>query len=849
EKPICLRGASLADHTTPLGILADLIQRGLTLPEIGPSLFSDVPPEQKESAEELAAVVHYLAGQKELDDRMQSLDPQALRLEIHLAVRFVLERSAAIAKERGCAPLFVHLEDLQWIDAASQEALEFLGANLRFDAPIFFIWTYRPEFRWSPELKTQFQAEEIELKPLPQDSCRAILRNVLGESAFPSGEEDLLVRRSGGNPFFMEELIQSLIDDGTLQRENDSWRLSKAIDEAGLPDTINRMILARIDKIRPEHKQVLMAASVVGETIPSVIIQDVGHRMGAEKAGVEIRLKNLHDLGFLYPKERKGSLGSEFAFRHALTRDVVYSTLLNHNKKILHGLAGQAYEHVYKDRPQDHSALLFHHFSRAGLKDKTITYGLMAVDQMVRQYATKEGLEVAQVLWPLLKESGNSAHHLDARIRLTEAEIKLFDLLGKRQEQLKRVESLEEMCRSRSTPELAARAALHRGSYFAGIGDFRQTKEYVRKGLDTCPADGGPSRLRMDLLRTYGIAAYSMGEYAEALKHYEQGLSISKELGERGAEAAFYNTVGLVHFNMGQPREALEYYTRAYEIMDEIGDRRGQGNALGNQGLVYWTLGEYSRALEQLNQSHKIFREIGFRKGQAVTMGNIGVIHHKLGQYTEALRCYETALALRREIHDRAGEGYDLVNIGVVHQHLGNYVKAIEHFEAGEWLAREVGSNYLLSENLNCLGIVYRKLGETDTALLSRARSKVEEALHIALEHKLVPAQVKALSNIGRILWALGEREVALAKSTEAMKLIEVHQSGVEGSEEDAYINHYFILSDAGRGSEAREWLGKLVHLIEDRAARIKEEAYRRSFLEEVRQNRYALSEWRKNPD
>jgi tetratricopeptide (TPR) repeat protein len=279
--------------------------------------------------------------------------------------------------------------------------------------------------------------------------------------------------------------------------------------------------------------------------------------------------------------------------------------------------------------------------------------------------------------------------------------------------------------------------------------------------------------------------------------------------------------------------------------MRQIGDRRGEGNTLGNRGLVHWTLGEYSKALAQLRQSHNIFQEIGFKKGQAVTLGNLGVAYQKFGQHAEALRCYEKALALRREIHDRAGEGHDIVNIGVTYRHLGDFEKAIQHLEVGKSVAREVGSAYLLAESLNCLGIVYRKMGETDFTYYARAQECAEEALSLAVDHKLIAGEIKALSNLGRVYWLQGEKAKGLQTSGRAMALLEGHGSGVEGSEEDAYVNHYTLLSEAGRGTEAREVLGTLVRLIRSRAEKIQEKEYRRSFLEDVRQNRFALEEWR----
>jgi len=297
---------------------------------------------------------------------------------------------------------------------------------------------------------------------------------------------------------------------------------------------------------------------------------------------------------------------------------------------------------------------------------------------------------------------------------------------------------------------------------------------------------------------------------------------------------------------MGKSKEALEYYKLAEKIMVEMGNRLGEGLTLGNEGLVLLSLGEYSEGLKQLQKSHQVFCEIGFKKGQAITLGNIGVIYHKLGMYEEALKGYQKNLLLRKEIHDRGGEGFDLVNQGVSYQHLGKFEKAIEYFKAAEIVAKEVGSTYLLCESLNGFGIVFRKLGEKNPKYLEEAMKKVQEALKVSKKNNLDSGKVKTLSNLGRIFLLKDKKKEALQKSIEAIELVKIQGSDVEGSWEDAYFNHYHILNALGQKEESMKWLGKLVRLIQERSEKIKEKEYKKSFLEKVRLNRFVLNEWPK---
>ncbi|MFH1016663.1 MAG: adenylate/guanylate cyclase domain-containing protein [Pseudomonadota bacterium] len=844
--PMVARAVAGAEQTQPYGVFSDLIRKIMGHP-VGRKIVLESGRQGGGRAEKpVKFVLQFLSGQEDADAWVRTLEPQALQLEIHLAVRRVLERLAEAAKTQGLSPLYVHLDDLQWIDTASLECMEFLGANLSREAPVFFIWTYRPEFRPTETLVKNLGISEFEVSPLSEKSCAEILENVLGSVSLGPHEREILIRRSAGNPFFLEELIQALIDYGALKRDGPGWKLAGPLEEATLPDSVHRILLGRIDHLDLDSKEALMAASVAGDTFPFELLKGVGRSMGWTGEVVERRLLELADLGFIYQRREDGPFGKQFSFRHALIRDVVYSTLLNHNKKILHELTGRAFEGLLAGRAEEQANLLYRHFLVAGLAPEALRYGRLAVERAYRQNAPKEGLRMVRELRDLIRHGDLAAVEAgEADMRLLDAECKFHDFLGERNEQLRSIRELERLEKRYPKAKVKARVALHKAEYFIATGDFRKARQFAQRGLKEMGQKGRASKLRMDLLRTQGIACYSIGDFPEALKNYRRGLEIARELHDRNAEGGFYNATGLVQFNTDRLTEALENYAKAHAIMTEIGDRRGDANALGNRGLIYWSLGEYSRALGELNQSHTIFREIDFKKGEAITLGNIGVIHHKLGQHQEALNCYEKALVLRREIRDRAGEGYDVINIGAVYLNLGEMPRALEFLRAGEKLAREVGSNYLLAESLNCQAVVFRKLGERDANMLKQAKEAGSEALSLAVSHNLVPAQVKAKSNLARLHLVLGDRDRALALTREVMREVEERSGGMEGMEEDAYMNHYEILKKAGLAGEARAALGILVKLIESRAGKIKEEHFRKSFLESVRQNRYALKEWK----
>ena len=293
------------------------------------------------------------------DDPLLQMDERARELQIWEGLKRLLVR------ESVNQPLALIFEDLHWIDDQTQEFLAVL-ADAIGTARILLIVSYRPEYvcRWNS--KSYFT--QIRLDPLGDASAKEMLAAMLGENADLSDLKRLIIEKSSGTPFFMEEMVKALFDDGTLARDG-NVRLTKKLDELDIPSSVQAILAARIDRLPTHAKEILQTLAVIGREFPMPLIVAV---TGSSQEKLEKQLKELQAGEFIYEKPVSNEKG--YIFKSALTQDVAYNTLLIERRKILHERIGTAIELVYSMSIDDHIAALAYHYGRSNNIDAGMQY-------------------------------------------------------------------------------------------------------------------------------------------------------------------------------------------------------------------------------------------------------------------------------------------------------------------------------------------------------------------------------------------------------------------------------------------------------------------------------------------
>lgn len=275
----------------------------------------------------------------------------------------------------------IAIEDLHWIDKTSEEFIDYFIGWMT-NAKILLILLYRPEYIHQWGNKSYFN--RIGVNQLTRQSSTELVKAIL-EGGYTSTElDDLILNRAAGNPFFMEELTHSLLENGTIQKEKDTYILTRPSSDIQVPQTVQGVIAARIDRLEENLKKIMQVAAVIGREFAFRILQAI---IGMREE-LKARLLNLQGLEFIYEKSLFPEL--EYIFKHALIQEVAYNSLLVKPRKEIHEKIGSAIEQIYAERLEEFYEILGHHYLMAGNSKKAFLYSKLAGDKAAKACANHE---------------------------------------------------------------------------------------------------------------------------------------------------------------------------------------------------------------------------------------------------------------------------------------------------------------------------------------------------------------------------------------------------------------------------------------------------------------------------
>jgi class 3 adenylate cyclase len=287
-----------------------------------------------------------------------------------------------VAKKK---PISVIIEDLHWSDAASMELVNYIGRNIK-NRPFMFVLVYRPIKKKEEFLEKEFTTQ-VTLKELSEDDSLKLVKNLLNIKNIPASFRKLIIEKSQGNPFYIEELVKSLIEQGYVVEERGKWKFTGDTRKLRLPDSVEAVILSRIDRLDIQERDVLQVASVLGREFDEFIIKGIY----PELSFLSKSLKNLNRLDLIKQEKEKRQI--RYFFKHILTREVAYESLSYARRRDLHKKTGAYIEEELKDRREEFLGLLSYHFFEGQDYDKSLLYSVEAGERAKGVYANEEAIE------------------------------------------------------------------------------------------------------------------------------------------------------------------------------------------------------------------------------------------------------------------------------------------------------------------------------------------------------------------------------------------------------------------------------------------------------------------------
>ncbi|MCD4819173.1 MAG: tetratricopeptide repeat protein, partial [Candidatus Cloacimonetes bacterium] len=638
----------------------------------------DLTNEEIQNINKAKPILGFLLGLKCDDIRLKNPDPKILQTEIQLSLRYFMEAIAKIANNKNF-PLIIILEDLHWIDEASLNAFKVILTSLNVEERrtnkscknLFFLLSYRDEFKNIREFEFRTLFNEFILKPFTPKNSDKMIKSMLGSIEIPDKIKRKLLKNSDGNPFYIEEWVHSLLDDNIIELVTEKWMINKNIEDIPIPDTLNNLILSRIDNMEERLKPLLQKASVIGNSFLQSILEAIEMKLGNEKTFYQ-ELSELINIDWLIKEKEMEDADAKYLFKHIIACNVAYRTILNYNKKILHKLIAEFAEEKF-GKNKDYFAFLANHYEKAEITDKAIEYLKKAGD------FAKENFE-------------------------NENAIEFYDRLLENFRGLPNLESIE------------IDILLKKGDVLGLIGKWKEAEKIFRKALKFSEEIKDKKRIA-NSNNLLGVKLLKKGNYMKAMECFDKYLMISKELRDKMDISVALGNMGSVYRVQGNYIKAMEYFEKELKISEEIGYIKGISKATGNKGGVYINQGNYEKGMECYQKVQKISEELGDKDRVSIAIGNIGIIYSAQGNDKKAMECYLKKLKIKEKIGDKSGISSVVGSIGKVYWNQGNYIKAMECFEKNLKIAEELGNKEGISRAVGNMGVVYKNQGNYEKAM------------------------------------------------------------------------------------------------------------------------------------
>jgi DNA-binding NarL/FixJ family response regulator len=731
------------DISTPYAPLIDLLQ-----PFFAGRAVASFPADAKPVVMELLRLLPEVAPFLEEAQSVSTWDPEQKKRRLFASISQFLKRLAADK------PLLLVIEDLHWGDDTS---LEFLLQLARSCAsfPIVLLLTYRsdesrPGISWLAQLDRERLAYEVVLTRLSRDEIEVMMRAIFGLDRPVRAEFlDTIYALTEGNPFFVEEVLKSLIVTGDIDLTSQGWD-RKPVSELRIPRSVQGAVQQRIAQLSPDARQVLNLAAVAGRRFDFTLILELSHHPEQEL------LRLIKEL--IAAQLVVGETSENFAFRHALTREAIYTDMLARERKTLHRMIAESIEDRYADTREIHVADLAYHFFHAEVWTKALEYSQRAGARAQALYAPRA---VIEHMTRALYAAGELAKRPPAEIYQLLGGA--YDLLGDFERARADYELARQIARETEERQTEWAILLDLGMLWASR-DYTKAGEYFKEGLNLARTFDNPSTLAYSLNRV-GNWHLNIDQPGEARRRHEEALGIFRQVNHRAGIAETLDLLGMASYLGGDLIGGTEYCQRAVALFRELGDRQGLASSLATltmRGGAYQTSTMIAAspglvdAAAEGEEALVIARDIGWRAGEAYALIFLGFCLGAYGEYSRALELERDAFAISEETDHRQWMTASLCASGALHLDLLNLEQAQQYLEKALALAHQIGSSHWIHCTTGYLASTY---------VMQHKHKKAEAALNNVLLPTLV------LETLGQRLAWCARAELALAENEPRLAL------------------------------------------------------------------------------
>lgn len=647
-------------------------------------------------------------------------------------------------------PVILNIEDAQWLDEDTYLLIRNLTRNVE-TYPLALVMTsrYRDDGSLVQIDDVSLPETSIELAPFGRGEVKQLAHQLL-DSDIDDTLADYLLEKTRGNPFFSEQLLLHLIDINLLAQKDGVWQATQT-DLTAIPMTISAVLIARLDRLSQDVKQVVQTAAVLGQQFEV----DVLSQMLKTDGQVELKVKQAEQQLIWSALSR-----IMYLFRHALMRDAAYEMQLTGRLRELHQLAAEAIEQLYSAEIVSHYGDLAYHYGKAANRDNERKYALLAGQEAIRK-AESDALRYLSRALEL-----TPTDDLESRYDILKAREEFYKLRGNQDPRRDDIEAMLDIAKELGDDTKHAETRLIYGEYYLEISEYDDAEMQLKKGLKLA-RNVDDSRLLAEGLRHQAALVAIQSDLESTIPLLEQALALYDALEDIHGRVLTMNTLatnlvrngkftdaeawlnkvselaesqgdfilrskpshtkGLLHYYRSEFDKAYNAFEHSYDMAKQAGDRNQMANMLVNMGGVAYQRGELDE-VEKLNlQCIDIFRETGNRASEAQAFSNLSVIFLQRRQFRRALNYGEQALKLARRIESVPVESFVLHGLGFARLLIGDFERALDYLNGSLSTSIKIKNRHREVYSLAVLGIYWLYVGDADQAI-QYSKQSIERA-------------------------------------------------------------------------------------------------------------------------
>jgi len=719
---------------------------------------------------------------------IENISPEYWKMKLHESIQSIV---SALTRR---APAVICLEDLHWTDPSSIELLRMI--LLKFNYPALFLCVSRPQF----SLFTSQQLSgigkfnyEMRLQDLSPTEAQGMVESLLKTETIPAELRNFILRKAEGNPFYLEEVINSLIETETLIEKDDTWVLSKPLTDTDIPSTIQGVISARLDRLEKETKRILQEASVIGR----VFLYEILKRITELKEQIDRSLQGLERLDLIRTRTLDPDL--EYIFKHALTQEVVYNGLLKKERRVIHEKIANVMEELFRERLPEFYETLAYHYKQGQSYLKAVDYLMKAGEKCFERYTEQESHQYYKEAFDILSNKIDRSKDednllIDLLIQWSPVYYSRADYGG-----------LEDLLKRHERFVRSSGDDARLGMFLAWLGwTLNQREKYLDSHRYLSQALEIGERINNSKIIGYSSCwltqnCLNLGLFDKALAcgRRAQGISEMMPSDRRLFRYAFFG-IAMHHFYRGEKKGTAEYGRILLDYGEKHTEIRCTSTGHFALGLGFQAAGDHDRAIECFKKMIQVSLE-PFYQYTAKTM--LGFNYVSVGKFHEAESVCEEVIKFTEEF------GYEFMGslaqafMGIVMITKGDVARGINIVESLIRQHLENGSRWRYAMVNHMLGRVYSQIaqgggGEKSFSFILKnigfliktipfASRKAEGYFHTAIE---TAKEIGAKSVLGQAYLDLGKLHKAKGRLAEARTCISQAVQSFEECEADVYL-------------------------------------------------------------